>query len=276
MYSKDQIISEIRRVAAMLGQDFLTGTDFSKHAKISKSTVGYYFGSYNNAIKMAGLKPVDPAESIRHKEIIADEILLSDLLRLEKEHGKEPTLALVNAEGKFSVRPYMTRWGSVHQAFLIAKKNLPSEFGPSEIKSFESPKFIAPTKADPVSFTSSESKKKRIVFGEPINFRGLRFAPINEQGVVYLFGMISQELGYLIESVRTAYPDCEGKRCFDKEGNQWEHVQIEFEYKSSNFREHGHNPDQCNVIVCWVHDWKECPADIDVVELKSAIKYLRS
>jgi hypothetical protein len=114
--------------------------------------------------------------------------------------------------------------------------------------------------------------RKRIVLGEPINFRGLRFAPINEQGVVYLFGMISHELGHLIESVRTEYPDCEGKRCFDKDKNQWEHIQIEFEYKSSNFLSHGHNPSQCDLIVCWDHDWQNCP--IEVLELKTTIKYL--
>ena len=28
-------------------------------------------------------------------------------------------------------------------------------------------------------------------FGKPLDFRGLRRAPINEQGVVYLFGIIS-------------------------------------------------------------------------------------
>ena len=31
------------------------------------------------------------------------------------------------------------------------------------------------------------------LYGEPIDFRGLRHAPINEQGVVYLFGMVSRD-----------------------------------------------------------------------------------
>jgi len=45
--------------------------------------------------------------------------------------------------------------------------------------------------------------------GAPIAFRGLRHAPINEQGVVYLFGMVSEELGLIVEAVQSAYPDCE-------------------------------------------------------------------
>ena len=115
-------------------------------------------------------------------------------------------------------------------------------------------------------------QRKKIQFGEPIDFRGLRFAPINEQGVVYVFGMISRELGFLIESIRTEYPDCEGKRCVDKEGQRWEHVLIEFEYKSSNFQAHGHSPEDCDLIVCWIHDWDQCP--IEVLELRSEIQFL--
>lgn len=117
------------------------------------------------------------------------------------------------------------------------------------------------------------NRRKKVQFGEPIDFRGLRFAPINEQGVVYLFGMISRELGFLIESVRTEFPDCEGKRSIDQKRQRWEHVLIEFEYRSSNFfREHGHSPDDCDLIVCWIHDWPDCP--IEVLELRSQIKYL--
>ena len=119
--------------------------------------------------------------------------------------------------------------------------------------------------------------KSRIVFGEPIDFRGLLHAPLNEQGVVYLFGMVSQELGYRIESIRTKYPDCEGKRCFDPKKSRWEPVRIEFEYKSSHFRHHKHNPDQCDVIVCWEDDWKDRPlkGSPEVLELRRIIKSLK-
>lgn len=109
-------------------------------------------------------------------------------------------------------------------------------------------------------------------YGEAIDFRGLRYAPINEQGVVYLFGMVSRELGFLIKSIRTDYPDCEGKRYLDTAGTKLQHVRIEFEYKSSSFVEHAHDPEGCDLIVCWIHDWKDCP--LEVLELKSAISLL--
>jgi len=49
-------------------------------------------------------------------------------------------------------------------------------------------------------------------------------------------------------------------------------LKIEFEYRSINFREHGHNPSECDLIVCWEHDWKECP--IEVIEFKKVLEEL--
>ncbi len=111
-----------------------------------------------------------------------------------------------------------------------------------------------------------------VEYGEPISFRGLRHAPINEQGVVYLFGMVSSELGFLVEAIHTSYPDCEAKRCIDQHRGRWQRVRIEFEHKSSNFVDHGHDPADCDLIVCWEHDWPDCP--LEVVELRHVIKDL--
>jgi hypothetical protein len=98
--------------------------------------------------------------------------------------------------------------------------------------------------------------------------------PINEQGVVFLFGMIAFEIGFIVESVATGFPDCEAKRCVSKKQDLWERVSIEFEYKSQNFLEHGHDPQKCDLIICWEDNWAECP--IEVIELRSAIEALDS
>jgi len=109
-------------------------------------------------------------------------------------------------------------------------------------------------------------------YGAPMDFRGLRHAPLNEQGVVYLFGMVSNELGFLVEAVHASFPDCEAKRCIDRARNRWQRVRIEFEYRSSQFRDHGHDPEGCDLIVCWEHDWPDCP--LQVVELRRSIDAL--
>ncbi len=220
MYTKQQIIEEIRRIAIDRGVKSLRQRDFTKHSKISLSTVRYHFGNWNDAVKEAGLIPIDPTDVIRKKELIDDSELLLDLIRLYKENGKEPTWSLINAKGKYSTKPYRDRWKSIKEAFLIAKQKFPERIS-SEIKKPDTEQQeIESIKVIPQTVKPKVTKKRRIIFGEPIDFRGLRFAPVNEQGVVYLFGMISHELGFLIESIRTEYPDCEGKRCFDKEKNQ--------------------------------------------------------
>ena len=74
----------------------------------------------------------------------------------------------------------------------------------------------------------------------------------------------------MVEAIRNEYPDCEAKRRIDRNRDQWERIKIEFEYRSSNFKDHGHDPKGCDLIVCWIHDWNECP--LEVIELKSAIE----
>lgn len=128
--------------------------------------------------------------------------------------------------------------------------------------------FIEPTISRSISIPNR--RQKQPLLGEPLNFRGLQHAPINEQGVVFLFGMVCRELGYLIEAVQTGFPDSEGKRRVDKQ--RWQRVRIEFEFQSSNFLKHGHDAELCDLVVCWEHDWRECP--LEVLELSKEIQKL--
>lgn len=138
-----------------------------------------------------------------------------------------------------------------------------------EVTTLVQASFVEPFISYPTSIPNR--RQKPVLLGEPLNFRGLQHAPINEQGVVFLFGMVCKELGYLIEAVHTGFPDCEGKRQVDN--HRWQRVRIEFEFKSSSFLRHGHNPDLCDLIVCWEHDWRECP--LEVLELKKAINFFK-
>jgi hypothetical protein len=84
--------------------------------------------------------------------------------------------------------------------------------------------------------------------------------------------MVAKEIGYMVEAVQTGYPDCEAKRQVGP--NNWQRVRIEFEFESRNFRDHGHVHDGCDIIVCWRHNWTECPPNLEVVELSSVINNL--
>jgi hypothetical protein len=454
MYSKEQIINEIKRVAGKLGVQNLKAKDFEINSTIPLSTLKYYLGSWKQALLEAKLDSKDSGGSKAKLGKGSENELLRDLIRLYDEYGETPTIALIQKDGKYNERLYTSKWKSVNEAFTLAKNKFlkkenivktdpgeetkveheipgfmeedmseeridkalldrdktgeildrekteelrkgkapiedpidfnamideiekeerelaeitqaavkeknkgekaavksqeeeheDNEMDPNEITKVQEIMRIPlkekpaaegkdvkkkPTPKKDVDFSDigldevlikagedepeveiekavnfvveddntkeikvdikrekddrgigriprtiqpGKSKKKRKEVGEPINFRGLRHAPLNEDGVLYLFGLISHELGFLIESIKPGFPAGEGKRCFDKKNNRWEHMYIDFEYKSSQFKEKGHDEDECDLVVCWIHDWQECP--VEILEMRSTIKYL--
>jgi hypothetical protein len=378
MYTKEQIIEEIKRVAANMGVKTLQRKEFEQNTMIPPTTVRYYLSSWNQALKEAGLEPGDSGVFKRGQLPEGDDELLKDLIRLFKEHGEIPTRALVTSKGKYDYRYYGARWKSLSEAFALAREKFPGptpptvtdpsppkaeqnedieaedikaddievsvpeveavhklieepepvedpgETIPSGLADFselgitpppgigksreedeagkiitDSPKTMTePPVEEPIALNGTEmmpdegdkmidkqkiklipqtikpkvSRKKTRALGESVHFRGLKFAPLNDKGVAYLFGMVSHELGFVIEALRAEVPDCEGKRCLDTTGNQWEHVKLSFEYKSSDFKKHGHSEDESDIIVCWLHDWDDCP--LEVLELRSTVSLL--
>lgn len=117
--------------------------------------------------------------------------------------------------------------------------------------------------------TSKKRGRGISIVGEPINYGGLVYAPVNELGVVLLFGMVFEELGMVVEEVRNYFPDATIRRF---NGRGWNKEFVEFEYKSSQYKLHKHPLGGCDIIVCWLHDWIDCP--LEVCELKSLIRLL--
>jgi hypothetical protein len=113
-------------------------------------------------------------------------------------------------------------------------------------------------------------RRNRRILGDRIDFKSMGCAPINELGVVYLFGVLHEALGLKVESVQAGFPDCIARRPLGK--GRWEELRIEFEYKSSNFHQHKHDPEGADMLMCWEHDWHDCPDHIEVVELRSMLR----
>lgn len=99
----------------------------------------------------------------------------------------------------------------------------------------------------------------------PIQNAPLQYAPESELGVVFLFAAQARKLQFRVEKMGAAYPDCIAYRHV---GNSEKRVRIEFEFRSSNFKIHGHDPSLCDCIVCWHHDCATIPSHIEVIELK--------
>ena len=106
-----------------------------------------------------------------------------------------------------------------------------------------------------------------LLYGQPLTLSPMATAPVNELGVVYLFGAMAKDLGFVVLKIRPGFPDCEAWRRL--ENGRWQRVRIEFEFESRNFMLHDHDPKGCDLIVCWEHNWAACP--VEVVELRNRV-----
>jgi hypothetical protein len=91
---------------------------------------------------------------------------------------------------------------------------------------------------------------------------------INEQGVIFLFAALCHDLGFMIDAIRSAFPVALLRRRNSK--GTWNSCKAEFEFKSSSFMAHKHDPNQYGLIICWEHDWHNCPKE--VLCLKDLVK----
>lgn len=174
--------------------------------------------------------------------------------------GRIPTRNEYKLEGSYRATVFERSfgpWSSLPQAFREFAADNPEWADVLVLLPEPSQSTSAPSlSSSAVSRTPVAHRNLRLTdrptYGDPIDFRGLRHEPVNEDGVVFLFGMVARELGYLVEAVQAGFPDCEAKR--QVAPGKWQRVRIEFEYERRNFRDHGHPPEGCAVIVCWRHN----------------------
>ena len=103
---------------------------------------------------------------------------------------------------------------------------------------------------------------------------GLDYSPVNEQGVIFLFARFCERLGIeALQCIQEGFPDAIGRKKVGK--GRFTEAGIEFEYMSSGFKEHikksQYNSNNCKIVVCWEHDWKEIPKELEVIELKRVV-----
>jgi len=226
------------------------------------------------------LSPLLELTSINQR--IPPEDLLNDWGQLTRTLARIPTRNEYKIQGSYSPGVFDRNFGpwssipEIFRKFALDKSEwsdvlalLPA---PISLPSPHPPVNSSLVSTRPTQMTRSPRLADRPTYGDPIDFRGLRHEPVNEDGVVFLFGMVARELGYLVEAVQAGFPDCEAKRQIAL--GKWQRVRIEFEFESRNFVEHGHPVDGCDIIVCWRHNWSDCPGSVEVVELASVIRSL--
>jgi hypothetical protein len=276
MVNREFLLEAIASAVAAAGGTRITRQQFLTSSGLKDSDLFRHFPRWSEALAAAGFS------FDAYRKRLEPEQLLTDWALLVRKHQRIPTRKEYNIEGRYGPGVFESNFGSwtaVPSAFrhfageqtewsdVLALLPVPettacvSEGGSkSAVQDVSCSPHGSPKLAD------------RRTYGAPLDFRGLRHAPVNEAGVTLLFGMVAQELGYLVESVQGGFPDCEAKRPIAC--GQWQRVRIEFEFESRNFRDHGHSASDCDVIVCWAHNWPECPARLEVLELSQVIRQL--
>lgn len=275
---KSQLLDAIRKCADQLGHP-PSRSEFKTKTGMSEYQVLRHFQNWREAVRAAGLQ----ADSTNVR--LDDNTLLQDWGEFVRKIRQIPTRSQYKREGTFSPGAFENHfgaWSGIPLRFQDFAKGNPEWADVLPLLPTGVPKWkqmsetpsssgvnVGTSASGALSRPRHSKLQDRSTYGNPIDFRGLRHEPVNEQGVVFLFGMVAKELGYMVEAVQTGFPDCEAKR--QVEGGRWQRVRIEFEFESRNY---DHPIDGCDVIVCWRHNWPDCPPHIEVMELQNVIKSL--
>ncbi len=285
--NRKHILNSIAAIAKQLGRA-PSRAEFISRSGISLHFVLRSFPKWSDAIRAAGLRPYSLNVRVEDRALLEDwgkvvrrnRAILRNRARLPRHiyrrQGKYNPCTLAKRFGGWSSVPRAFRnfaKGKREWADVVALLPPPAARGPvPKADQHRQRPINNSASAVPPCKTWPSKLNDRPTYGNPTQFHCLRHEPVNEQGVVLLFGMLANDLGYMIEAVQTGFPDCEAMRQITPE--RWQRVQIEFEFESRNFRDHGHPASGCDVIVCWRHNWDECPKNIEVVELSSVIQSL--
>lgn len=92
---------------------------------------------------------------------------------------------------------------------------------------------------------------EKSIVGDPVQWPGLVYSPLNIPGVIYAFGIISQDSGLIVEEFSETGNTAV---CRKKTERGWERVRIGFAVRSSELSK---DYDNIDILVCWYDDSSE-------------------
>ena len=241
-----------------------------KLTPVSHRQIVKNFGGYINALQETGL---ELKSIVGRGHGVPMEQLFVDWAGIVKKLKSLPSMSQYRLLSRYSPFPLMRRFGTWRQVPHGLKKFAESHGLAKKwqrelalVKAAPEPK---PGKARPaVPASRPPMLLNRPLYGTPLSSWPIAYAPVNELGVVFLFGAVSCQLGFVVHRLQAEFPDCEAMRRVGDDKCQL--VKIEFELESRNFLKHRHDPSKCDLIVCWRHNWLDCP--LEVIELKKIFR----
>jgi Homing endonuclease associated repeat len=267
--SKEEILAAMRECADEL-ERCPTVAELKRMKNIGLRTIRRYFSGYADAVRQAGFD----AQGSGYKASL--EALFEDWAGIVRKLQKAPSLLEYSQHSRHSVGPLITRFGGWTEvprglAQFAREKGMAGGWEDvlEIVEAHENRKRCA-AKSSSAGYGRSKKKEAQRLYGQPMTAMGMIHAPTNEMGVLFLFGMVARELGYAVAHFQPEFPDCEALR--EVSPGRWERRRVELEFESRNFLAHGHDPEGCDAIVCWVHNWPDCPEEIEVVELREVME----
>ena len=263
--TKESLDEQIREAFKALHVDELGFDTFNKHTKISARIVRNHYDNWSDACKANGLK------SGTVQDTVPIETLANDFLSVVLDDGAIPSLHRLIRLAKRGERVFSKKHGGYDS---FKRKAIEYLFTASLVKNSETLEMLQTELRSLQAKSISEPPIKAIrphEHGRMLGFRAFAYAPTYENEVVAMFGAIAHEIGFEIVSNRSEFPDCKANRRVEGSARErYRECMIEFELRSSHFKAHKHPVSGCDLIVCWEHDWKDCP--LEVLELKTKIE----
>jgi hypothetical protein len=267
--TKEQIVEAIHLCAKKLERN-PNLRDLRLIGGVSEPILYKRFGGLAKALAAAGLEATGPGFNQ------PEAALLLDWAAVARNLGKIPSVHEYGSVGRFSVSPFQSRyrrWAGVPQAFARFARESKIETEWQDVMKLGQAVARKERKAAKAFVRPRVRKgpihRDRPTYGRPMMLPEMAHEPVNELGVVFVFGMLARRLGFVVLRIQPEFPDCEAM--FEVARGVWQRVRIEFEFESRNFLRHRHRKDGCDMIICWRHNWPECPPNLEVIELSKEL-----
>lgn len=111
--SDEDLLNDIRNVAALLDKETISSGEYKAYCKYSKDTCLKRFSTWDNALALAGLKPFTQKSGQR----IKDDDLLEEIERLWIALGRQPTTTDIrDGMSKYTLNTYARHFGGWRSA----------------------------------------------------------------------------------------------------------------------------------------------------------------
>lgn len=162
--SDDEVIADLKRVASMQKLSTLTAREYDKYGKHHSSTLINYYGSWNNVLKLAGMKVI-------LNRNFTNEEMFEEIERAWILLGRQPTSTdIKKGITKISLQSYARRfggWRATLQEFINYINN-------ENLQSNDTDNIASKNKIQTINIISEDNSYKKHKTTRDINLR-LRF-----------------------------------------------------------------------------------------------------